>query len=75
MNHAAQIAQAVNLDMQQSASDVFLQRIPKALITQAATEAGAPGEIVAALPKLPKGEAITKAKKHLATWLPAPLQT
>ncbi|MDE2579084.1 MAG: ParB/RepB/Spo0J family partition protein [Hyphomicrobiales bacterium] len=76
MNHAAQIAQAVSLDMTKhwTASDVFLKRVSKAVITKAATEAGAPGEIVAALTKLPKGEAVAKAKKHLSAWLPDPLR-
>lgn len=77
LHHADQIAALVNLDMRAhwTASEGFLKRIPKAAIAEALTEAGAPGEIVAAIHKAPKGDAAATAKKHLAGWLPQPLQT
>lgn len=76
LHHADQIAALVNLDMRAhwTASEAFLKRIPKAAIAEALTEAGAPGEVVAAIHKAPKGDAAATAKKHLAGWLPQPLQ-
>ncbi|MGJ0620455.1 MAG: ParB/RepB/Spo0J family partition protein [Methylocystis sp.] len=76
LHHADQIAALVNLDMRAhwTASEGFLKRIPKAAIAEALTEAGAPGEVVAAIHKAPKGDAAATAKKHLAGWLPQPLQ-
>lgn len=59
LHHADQIAALVNLDMRAhwTASEAFLKRISKSAIADALTEAEAPGEIVAAIRKAPKGDA------------------
>lgn len=77
--NADQIAEAVGLDMRRywTADATFLSRLSKAGISEVLDEAGCAPQVVRALEKAPKADAVAEAEKQLAGkgWLPAPLQT
>jgi ParB family chromosome partitioning protein len=72
------LAAAVGLDMAdwwEPTADEYLSRVPKALISQALSEASLTAD-AAAIDKLKKGEAVAKAEALLSgkRWLPAALK-
>lgn len=72
--NADQIAVAVGLDMRNhwTADATFLSRLNKAGIAEVLDEAGCAPQLVRAVEKAPKAEAVDEAGKHLAGkgWLP-----
>jgi ParB family chromosome partitioning protein len=72
--NAEQIAEAVGLDMRHhwTADATFLNRLSKAGIAEVLEDAGCAPQLVRAVEKAPKAEAVQEAEKHLAGkgWLP-----
>lgn len=72
--NAEQIAEAVGLDMRNhwTADATFLSRLSKAGIAEVLDEAGCEPQLVRALEKASKADAVAEAEKHLAGngWLP-----
>ncbi|MDI5929022.1 ParB/RepB/Spo0J family partition protein [Rhizobium leguminosarum] len=79
LENAEQIAVAVGLDMRShwTADATFLNRLSKAGIAEVLEEAGCASQVVWAVEKAPKLEAVAEAEKQLAGkgWLPAVLRT
>lgn len=77
--HAAQIAEAVSLDMTKwwKPSEAFFQRVPKAVALQAVKDTGAGDAVAKAIEKATKPDAIKIAQEHLADkgWLPNVLRS
>lgn len=78
LTNADQIAEAVGLDMRNhwAADATFLSRLSKAGIAEVLDEAGCAPQLVRAVEKAPKAEAVEEAEKHLAGkgWLPPVLR-
>jgi len=72
--NADHIAEAVNLDMRNhwAADATFLNRLSKAGIAEVLEDAGCAPQLVRAVEKAPKAEAVQEAEKHLSgkSWLP-----
>ncbi len=72
--NAEQIAEAVGLDMRHhwTADATFLNRLSKAGIAEVLEDAGCAPQLVRAVEKAPKAEAVQETEKHLAGkgWLP-----
>ncbi|CAM3508497.1 ParB/RepB/Spo0J family partition protein [Agrobacterium radiobacter] len=72
--NADRIAEAVDLDMRHhwTADATFLNRLSKAGIAEVLEDAGCASQLVRAVEKAPKAEAVQETEKHLAGkgWLP-----
>ncbi|EJT04966.1 ParB/RepB/Spo0J family partition protein [Rhizobium sp. CCGE 510] len=79
LENAEQVAVAVGLDMRchWTADATFLNRLSKAGIAEVLEEAGCAAQVVRAIERAPKLEAVAEAEKQLAGkgWLPLPLRT
>ncbi|MCW1410741.1 MULTISPECIES: ParB/RepB/Spo0J family partition protein [Rhizobium] len=79
LDNAEQVAVAVSLDMRQhwTADATFLNRLSKAGIAEVLDEAGCSAQVVRAIEKVAKAEAVAEAETQLAGkgWLPLPMRT
>ncbi|WP_245512503.1 ParB/RepB/Spo0J family partition protein [Rhizobium leguminosarum] len=79
LENVEQVAVAVSLDMREhwTADATFLNRLSKADIAEVLEEAGCASQVVQAIEKAPKAEAVAEAEKRLAGkgWLPATLRS